>query len=87
MFKAPAGIIVVGALAFVLTDIDSQSVFSSVLLPLLVFFSIVSFAVWLVLFIHKTGLGKGGGIQKVENSAPIAPDDIGGFGDGGDGGC
>jgi len=87
MFKVLTGVIAVGALAWVFADIDSQSVFSSVLLPLLVFFAIVSFAIWLVLFIHKTGLDKDEGIQKVENNAPIAPDDIGGFGDGGDGGC
>jgi cation transporter-like permease len=87
MFKVPTGIIVVGALAWVFTDIDSQSVFSSVLLPLLVFLSIVAFAIWLALFIHKTGLDKDEGIQNVESNAPIAPDDIGGFGDGGNGGC
>jgi len=83
MFKVLTGIMAVGASAYVFTDIDSQSVFPSVLLPLLVFFSIVAFAIWLVLFIQKAGLDNDEGIQKVENNAPIVPDDIGGFGDGG----
>jgi len=33
------------------------------------------------------GLDKDAGLQKVENSALIVPDDIGGFGDGGGDGC
>ena len=83
MFKALAAIIAIGVVAYAVADIDGQSALFAVLLPLVMFLSIVLFAIWLVLFIHRAGLYKEKGIQKVENSAPVASDDIGGFGDGG----
>ncbi len=85
MFKVLIVILVSGGLAYAFADLKSQSVLLSVILPIVVFVSLVSFVIWLVLFICDTGMDKNEGIQKVENNAPVSPDDLGGFG-GGDGG-
>ena len=85
MFKSLIIILAIGVTSYVFTDLDGESTLVSVVLPIIVFMSLVSFAIWLVIFIRKTGLDKEESIQKVENNAPISPDDIGRIG-GDDGG-
>lgn len=85
MFKAFIIIVFVGVASYAFTDLGSDSAFLSIILPVWVLVSLVSFAIWPVLLIHKTGLDKEQGIQKIENNAPITPNDYGGFG-GDDGG-
>lgn len=85
MLKALTIIVAVGVTSYAFSDLGGESAILSIFLPIIVFVSLLSFAVWLVVFIRETGLDNREGIQKVENNAPISPDDIGGFGDG-DGG-
>ena len=85
MLKSLIVILLVGVLSYAFTDIDSQSLLLSVVLPIVVLMSIISAAIWLVLLFRMIGLDDRRGIQKVENNAPITPGDIGGMGDGGDG--
>lgn len=77
----------IGVTAYTFTEIESESVFLSVVLPIIVFLSLVSSMTWLAVLFHKMGVDKNQGIQKVENNAPISPGDIGGIGGNGDGGC
>jgi hypothetical protein len=73
-----------GLIALALSELESASVFRSVVLPLVVFLSLVCALVWLVLLFHAAGVDRQRGIQRVQNNAPVAPDDLGGTG-GGDG--
>jgi len=85
MFKVLIVILAVGGTSYAFTDLESQSGLLSVVLPIIVFVSLVSFVIWLVLFIREMGIDKDEGIRKVENNAPLSPHDPGGSG-GGDGG-
>lgn len=85
MFKSLVIIVITGGVSFILTDIESESAFRSVVSPLVAVLSAMALAVWLVLLFHKdgidrrtTGRGADGG------GAPVAPDDFGGFGGGSD---
>jgi hypothetical protein len=86
MFRTLFIICITGLAALYFTDIDGASLVHSVVLPFVVLASLIAFAVWLVLFVHRAGLEKAGGEQKVENNATITPDDLGGFGGDGNGG-
>jgi hypothetical protein len=85
MFKALFFIVATAAAAYTFTDLESDSAFLSIVLPVVFVLSLIAFALWVALFINRNGLDKQEGIQKVENNAPVSPDDMGGFG-GGDGG-
>ncbi len=71
-------IIIIGTTSFIYTDIESENILFSVLLPLIDFISLVAVAIWFVIFFHRQGISQtfdsnGGG-------------DSGGF-DGGGGDC
>jgi len=85
MFKALFYIVATAGMAYAFTDLKSDSAFLSIILPIVFALSFIAFALWVALFINKTGLDKQDGIQKVENNAPVSPNDLGGSG-GGDGG-
>ena len=76
MFKTLVLIVGVGAVSYALTDIENESIFLSVALPIVVLMSLISFAIWMVLFVHKMGIDNNEGIQKVENNAPLQGSDI-----------
>ena len=82
MFKALVLIILAGVISYAFTDIENKSIFLSVVLPIVVLMSLISFVIWLVLVVNKSGIDRNEGMQKVENNAPISPDDNGEFGGG-----
>lgn len=80
MFRALIVIILTGGTSLALTDLDSRSLFPSVVMPTVVLVSLISFAIWLVFFLNRTGLDKSGGISETQDHSPISPDDPGGLG-------
>jgi hypothetical protein len=86
MLKSLIIIIPVGVLSYTFTDVETQSLLQSVVLPIAVLMSIISAVIWLVLLFSMIGVDENRGIQKIENNAPISPDDFGEMGGGGDGG-
>ena len=76
MIKGLLVIIAVGGVAFNYTDVQSESFFRAGFLPFIVFLSIVSLALWLVMLFHSRG------IKQTTNVG-----DPGGFGGSGDSGC
>jgi hypothetical protein len=56
MLRSLIVMLVLGGLSFYHTDLGSESVWRSLVLPLLDFFFLVALAVWLVLFFHRRGI-------------------------------
>lgn len=79
MIKSLLIIISLGVPSFIYTDIQSSSVFDSIMLPLIVFIALVSLAFWFVVLFHKLGIN-----QTVDSSSGGSSGFDGG---GGDGGC
>ena len=68
-------ITIIGTTSFIYTDIESQNILFSVILPLLVFLSLVAIAIWFVMFFHRQGIS-----QTFDSTGG----DSGGFDGGGD---
>ena len=82
MIKSLFIIIALGVPSFIYTDIQSSSAFYSIMLPLIVFSTLVSLAFWFVTLFHKLG------VNQTTSSSSGDSSGFGGFdGGGGDGGC
>lgn len=88
MIKTLITILFLGSVSFYYTDLLSESVLYSALLPVLFFFSLIAFAFWLITLLHnlaKRRLKKG--ISQGLTSNAGSPPDFSGDGSGGGDGC
>jgi uncharacterized membrane protein YgcG len=81
MFRGLLIILAVAVPSFYFTDISSESVLRSVLLPIVDLLVVLAFAIWLVLFLRNSGLDRAG----MSGGSGGVGEDWGG-GDGGGGG-
>lgn len=83
MIKSLITIISIGIASFTYTNIESNSVFLSIALPISFFISLVALAVWFVMLFHKND------IPQITDSRGSDPGGLGDFdgGSGSDGGC
>jgi len=58
MIKALAIILIVGALSIYNADLESGSVFFSILLPIVAVVSLIALALWIVTHFHKKGINQ-----------------------------
>lgn len=82
MFRTLAAIVVVGAIAFSYTDLESDSVFASTILPFIVFVALLALALWFVTFFHQRGIKQTADPSDASGGAGITGCDGGGGSDG-----
>jgi uncharacterized membrane protein YgcG len=82
MIKSLIIIIIIGITSFSYTNIESNSVFLSVALPILFFISLVALAIWFVAFFNKNNISQTTD-SRGSDSGGLGGFDGGGNGDGG----
>ncbi len=81
MIKALSIILLIGTASIYSSDFDSESVISSILLPIVSVLSLIALALWMVTYFHKKGINQ---TSKPEIGSGIDfPNDGSGGGDGG----
>ena len=78
MARSFFSIILIGGASLYFAELGSESVLQSVVLPLIVFLSVVALCFWLVAFFHRRG---------VKQTGYSSGDGVGGSFDGDSGGC
>ena len=81
MIKSLFVILTAGGLSIYYSDLDSESSFSSILLPIIAVISLIALALWLVTFFHNRGIN-----QTIKSSARSGIDFFSDSSGGGDGG-
>ncbi len=81
MVKALSIILIVGAASIYNSDLDNESVVSSVLLPVVSVLSLITLALWMVTYFHRKGINQT--IKPELGSGIDFPGDGSGGGDGG----
>lgn len=81
MIKALAIILLIGSLSIYYSNLDSESAFASILLPLTSVLSLIALALWAVCLFHKKGID-----QTVKHGTGGADSFSGDGSGGGDGG-
>jgi uncharacterized membrane protein YgcG len=81
MIKSLISILALGGLSFFYTDIESTSLLLSILLPVVVFLSLLALGFWFVALFYKLGIK-----QTSNNSGDLSGSGFFGGGDSGGGG-
>ena len=76
MIRALIVILAIAGTAFYFTDIESDSVITSVLLPILLVLALIALALWLVMLFQRRGISQR--VDRVGNSVDTFGDGPGG---------